>query len=141
MFNKILVPVDPSEVAFAARALETAAGLAAQSKGTVRVVAVMPIVGGYVTEFLPADFDVQAERQAEDAIRKAVAAGGLDAGRTELSIRTGSVYHEVVDEASEWGADLIVVTSHRPSMSTYLIGSNAAKIVRHAPCSVMVVRE
>ncbi|TPQ46867.1 universal stress protein UspA, partial [Prosthecomicrobium hirschii] len=35
----------------------------------------------------------------------------------------------------------IVVSSHRPSMATYLIGSNAAKIVRHAPCSVMVVRD
>jgi nucleotide-binding universal stress UspA family protein len=140
MFSKILVPVDPSEIEFAARAIETAAGLAAQSGGKVRLVAVMPVVGGYVTEFLPADFEVQAEKQAEEKIRQAAASKGLGPS-TELSIRSGSVYHEVVDEASEWGADLIVVSSHRPSMSTYLIGSNAAKIVRHAPCSVLVVRE
>jgi nucleotide-binding universal stress UspA family protein len=37
-------------------------------------------------------------------------------------------------------ADLIVIGSHHPNWSTYLIGSNATKIVRHALCSVLVVR-
>jgi nucleotide-binding universal stress UspA family protein len=46
----------------------------------------------------------------------------------------------VIDEAKESAVDLIVVTSHRPQMSTYLLGSNAAKIVRHATCSVLVLR-
>ena len=41
----------------------------------------------------------------------------------------------------EGGIDLIVMRSHRPKFSTYLLGSNAAHIVRHAPCSVFVVRE
>ena len=43
-------------------------------------------------------------------------------------------------EAEDWGADLIVVGSHRPTMATYLLGSNAKTIVRHAKCSVLVVR-
>lgn len=141
MFNKILVPVDPSETEFAGPAIETAAGLAKQSGGELRLVAVMPVVGGYVTEFLPADFEAQVERQTENKLKDLVAAAGVEAAKTSTTLRIGSVYHEVVDEASEWKADLIVVSSHRPSMATYLIGSNAAKIVRHAPCSVMVVRQ
>ncbi len=56
-------------------------------------------------------------------------------------VRLGSVYTEVIDEAKAWGADLIVISSHRPSMSTYFLGSNAAQIVRHAMCSVLVLRE
>jgi nucleotide-binding universal stress UspA family protein len=52
----------------------------------------------------------------------------------------GSVYNEVLKEADRMAADLIVVGSHRPTMSTYLLGSNAAAIVRHAKCSVLVVR-
>ena len=52
----------------------------------------------------------------------------------------GGVYHDVLQEAEKIGADLIVVGSHRPTMATYLIGSNAAAIVRHAKCSVLVVR-
>lgn len=44
----------------------------------------------------------------------------------------GTVYDQVLSEATEFNSDLIVVGSHRPSMSTYLLGSNAARIVRHA---------
>ncbi|MCC2654076.1 MAG: universal stress protein UspA, partial [Microvirga sp.] len=47
---------------------------------------------------------------------------------------------EVLDEAEQTGADLVVVGSHRPTMATYLLGSNASTIVRHAKCSVLVVR-
>jgi len=46
----------------------------------------------------------------------------------------------VLEEAEACKADLIVMGSHRPAMATYLLGSNAARIVRHAPCSVMVLR-
>ena len=42
--------------------------------------------------------------------------------------------------AKEIGADLIVMGSHRPELADYLLGANAAKVVRHADCSVMVVR-
>ena len=55
--------------------------------------------------------------------------------------RAGGIYHELLREACQWGADLIVVGSHRPVMSDYLLGSNAKTIVRHAQCSVLVVRE
>jgi hypothetical protein len=51
----------------------------------------------------------------------------------------GAVYNEVLAEAQKMGADLIVVGSHRPGMATYLLGSNASTIVRHAPSSVLVV--
>ena len=56
-------------------------------------------------------------------------------------VRTGGVYPEVLAEAQDWGADLIVIGSHRPAMSTYLLGSNAKTIVRHAKCSVLVLRD
>ena len=43
--------------------------------------------------------------------------------------------------AKEIGADLIVMTSHRPAMRTYFLGSNAGHVVRYAKCSVLVVRD
>jgi nucleotide-binding universal stress UspA family protein len=46
----------------------------------------------------------------------------------------------VLEEAKEFGADLVVMSSHDPGLRTYFIGSNAAQVVRHAHCSVMVVR-
>ena len=43
-------------------------------------------------------------------------------------------------EAAAIKADLIVMTSHRPAMRTYFLGSNAGHVVRYAKCSVLVVR-
>ena len=60
--------------------------------------------------------------------------------RVTGEVRVGGIYHEILAEAAEWGADLIVVGSHRPVVSDYLLGSNAKTIVRHAVCSVLVVR-
>ena len=63
-------------------------------------------------------------------------------GAQEWRLRApGGIYHELLQEASDWNADLVVVGSHRPVMSDYLLGSNAKTIVRHAQCSVLVVRE
>ena len=52
-----------------------------------------------------------------------------------------SIYAEILAVAEEAEADLIVVGSHRPAMKDYLLGTNAARVVRHARCSVLVARE
>jgi nucleotide-binding universal stress UspA family protein len=141
VFEKIVVPIDPDEVEFAESALAAAAELARPTGAAIRLVAVMPALNGYVAELLPADYTIALGRETDDRIHAAAARAGLAPTGYTLSLRTGSVYHEVIDEAVEWGADVIVVTSHRPAMKTYLLGSNAAKIVRHAPCSVLVLRD
>jgi nucleotide-binding universal stress UspA family protein len=52
-----------------------------------------------------------------------------------------SIYAENLGVAEEAGADLIVVGSHPPAMKDYLLGTNAARVVRHARCSVLVARD
>ena len=52
-----------------------------------------------------------------------------------------TIYTEILAFAEEVGGDLIVVGSHRPAMKDYLLGTNAARVVRHARCSVLVARE
>ena len=51
-----------------------------------------------------------------------------------------SIYAEILRAAEEAQADLVVVGSHRPAMKDYLLGTNAARVVRHARCSVLVAR-
>lgn len=140
MFKKIVVPIDPSEIEFAKPAIVAAADLAKQAEGDIHMVAVLPVMNGYVTELLPADYEVDLEKETEERVRALGIEAGIDPAKLTVCLRSGSVYHEVIDEATNWGADAIVVCSHRPQMSTYLLGSNAAKIVRHAPCSVLVLR-
>lgn len=65
---------------------------------------------------------------------------GIDASRISSVVRQGGIYHEILEEAAAIKADLIVMTSHRPAMKTYFLGSNAGHVVRYAKCSVLVVR-
>jgi len=139
MFKTILVPVDPAEPAFAQDALKTAVDLAKAYDADVRLLAVMANVQGYVADYLPEGFEKKATADTQAMIDKMADEVGMGE-KASGTVRHGSVYHEVIEEAGDCGADLVVMTSHKPSFSTYLIGSNAAHIVRHAPCSVMVLR-
>ena len=52
----------------------------------------------------------------------------------------GHVYRSILSFAEENGVTCIVMGSHKPGLSDYLIGSTAARVVRHARCSVHVHR-
>lgn len=140
MFKTILVPVDILDVDTARPALARATALAEVSGGTVRLVHVRSLVPLTYMEFVPSTFDEEQQRDAEDSLAKLAATVELPAERVSSVVRLGSVYAEVLEEAERTGADLVVIGSHRPSMATYLLGSNASTIVRHATCSVLVVR-
>jgi nucleotide-binding universal stress UspA family protein len=60
---------------------------------------------------------------------------------TRRIVTEGKIYREILNAARTIGADLIVMGSHHPELRDYLLGPNADKVVRHADCSVMVVRE
>ncbi len=140
MFKTILVPVDLAEVETSRPAIDRAVALADAAGGTIRLIYVRSIVPMASMEFMPVTFDAEDQGDAEARLAEVAAGVALPAERVSAAVRMGSVYHEVLSEAETIGADLVVVGSHRPSMSTYLLGSNAATIVRHAKSSVLVVR-
>ncbi len=141
MYKRIVLAVDLAEAASAPKGLVQALELAKMSGGELRLVNVQPVIPATFMEYVPADFDVEQAKRATDELDAILAAVDLPAGKKSAAARAGGIYHELLQEASEWGADLIVVGSHRPVMSDYLLGSNAKTIVRHAQCSVLVVRE
>jgi nucleotide-binding universal stress UspA family protein len=114
--------------------------MAKTSGGSVRLVNVLPMTPVMLAEYVPADFDVQQRKSAEEVMTIVAGECGLDAGRVSGTVRQGGIYHEVLEEAKAIGADLIVMSSHRPAMRTYFLGSNAGHVVRYAKCSVLVVR-
>jgi nucleotide-binding universal stress UspA family protein len=140
MYKSILVPIDLADIEVARPALDAAVELAGISDGHVRLVTVRSLMPVTYMEYVPPDFDVTAKAEAEKELTALAATLPLPKTRISAVVRIGSVYGEVLDEAKGCAADLIVVGSHRPSMATYLIGSNAKTIVRHATCSVLVVR-
>jgi nucleotide-binding universal stress UspA family protein len=140
MFKTILVPIDLGEVEAAKPAIDKAVELAESSGGALRLIYVRTIVPVTYMEFMPPAFDEEQQGQADAKLAEVAAGVALPTERVSTAVRLGSVYAEVLDEAEQTGADLIVVGSHRPTMATYLLGSNASTIVRHARCSVLVVR-
>jgi nucleotide-binding universal stress UspA family protein len=140
MFTNILVPVDIAEIDVAQPGLDKAVELAKASGAAVRLIHVRSPVPYAMNEYIPAEYYDSDEKASLTALRTLAAKLDLPQGRVSISSPFGSVYDEVLKEAAEFKADLIVVGSHRPNWSTYLIGSNAANIVRHALCSVLVVR-
>jgi nucleotide-binding universal stress UspA family protein len=113
---------------------------------TVRVIsAVHPYVPAAV-EFVPAAVTPQDIVQQQENHAKQITADAADRIRksglsVETMVRQGDPRTVIVDEANEWGANLIVVGSHgRTGLQRLLLGSVAQAVVAHAPCSVEVVR-
>jgi universal stress protein G len=140
MFKRILVPVDLAETELAKPAISAACAMARSTEGTVRLLNVMPMTPVMLAEYVPPDFEAQQKTASEEALAIIAQECGLAPGRVTSVVRQGGIYHEVLEEAKQLGADLIVMSSHRPAMKTYFLGSNAGHVVRYAKCSVLVLR-
>jgi universal stress protein F len=140
MFHRIVLAVDLADPAATPKGLDEALELVANSSGELRLVNVQPLLPATFMEYVPADFDEEQEKRAQTALDEVAAKVPIPKDRVSTAVLSGGVYHELLRDALEWRADLIVVGSHRPVMSDYLLGSNAKTIVRHAQCSVLVVR-
>jgi nucleotide-binding universal stress UspA family protein len=141
LYHKILTPIDLSEPAMTQKGIAASIEIAKIANAQIRLVYVQAITPMAFMEYAPADFDERLRESTEGELAKAVAQVEYPKELVSTALRFGAIYPEVLAEADSWGADLIVVGSHRPSMSTYLLGSNAKTIVRHAKCSVLVARD
>lgn len=129
MFRSILVPVDLDQPEAAAKALALARHVAPGAP--ITVVCVQPVVIDEAGT-PPSDY-----RPRLDAFLARHGGRGEPRGILRLG---GSISGEIRATAEEVGADLIVMASHAPHFTDYLIGSNAAHVTLHTPCSVLVVR-
>ncbi len=142
MYKKILLTVDLNEDASWKKALPTAVEYAKAFGADLHVATVLPDFGmPMVRGFFPDDFQEKAQTDVEDKLAafcdKHIPS---DIGAHSV-VRVGSVYEEILKLADEIACDLIVMASHRPELKDYLLGPNAARVVRHANCSVLVVRD
>jgi nucleotide-binding universal stress UspA family protein len=143
MYKQILVPIDLSDPELAKPAIANAVMMARQNDGTIRLVNVLPLTPVMLAEYVPPDFEVQQRKAAEDAIAIIAKETSLEPSRVSTTVRQGGIYQEILEEANNIHADLIVMSSHRPqrhAVRTYFLGSNAGHVVRYAKCSVLVVR-
>lgn len=106
--------------------------------GKVTLVHVIDEVPGYVAASIPKEHMSARRRDVQEQL-EAIAAEGAGM-KVECVVREGQPSAAILGAAKEAGGDLIMIASHKPGLSDYFIGSTAARIVRHAPISVLVTR-
>ncbi len=135
MYSNILVPVALDHDHKPIPALKVASTLLSKG-GLITALHVMEDLPGYVTQYLP---EGQRTHQLEDA-RAGLKAEVGDWPHITVEVILGHSGRTILDYAERHDTDCIVITSHRPGLQDYFLGSTAARIVRHAQCAVHVIR-
>lgn len=141
MLKNILVPIDLVQERSWRRALTFGVDQARHYGAQLHVVSVGDINLDMTTGLLPDDFKSKYRDQIEKRLAAVVRENVPDDIPVRRIVREGRVYREILEAAKQIGADLIIMASNRPAVRDYLLGSNAARVVRHANCSVWIVRE
>jgi len=136
MYKTILVPVDIAHIGEAPDELALAK-LNSGENCRVVLLNVVEDIPSWAAAQLPRgtlETTKQANRQQLERLVDSVDCP------VEIEVRLGHAYQVILTVAEEISADLIIVASHRPGFKDFYLGSTAAKVVRHAQCSVHVIR-
>ena len=140
MFKNLLVAVDLEDDTHIDDLLRVASDIANAQGAKAHLLHVIGAAPAVVSQFLPESYEKMAAEKIEKELAALAPKIDLAEGATAVSVRFGDVYQEILAHAANIGADLIIVASHKPNVSDYLLGTTAARVVRHATCSVFVVR-
>jgi nucleotide-binding universal stress UspA family protein len=142
MYKSILLPVDLGQESSWQKALPSAVDLARSYSAELHVLTVFPDFGmSMVSVNFPADFEKDNLAKVSEDLQAFVKQHVPEDITVTTHVAHGTIYSEIMAAADKMGCDLIVISSHRPEMRDYLIGPNAARVVRHAKQSVFVVRD
>lgn len=136
MYRRILVPVDITHKDRGREMIEVARSFANEA-AKITLLSVVEDVPSYVMVQLPESVLEDAKETAHQELAAIAAAAGVEA---EVETRRGRAHSAILAYAAETDADLIIIASHQPGLQHFLLGSTAAKVVRHATCSVLVLR-
>ncbi len=136
MYKNILIPVAFDHDTDVSKAIATARRL--QEDGTkITLVAVVEDIPSYVAEYAT----VKPLEHVQDELKDRLRAIAQGQNNFEVAVLSGKPGVAIPDLAEETNADLIVISSHRPGVEDYFLGSTASRVVRRAPCAVMVLRQ
>ncbi|KAE9631797.1 universal stress protein [Parasedimentitalea maritima] len=143
MSKSILCAVDLGNAETDNRVLVQAAKLAEQDGAQLDVVTVLPDFGeSWVSGFFEEHHHEKAVKETSIRLREVCeqAVGAERNVKIRHLVATGTAYQEILKTAKTAKSDLIVIGAHKPDLQDYLLGPNAARVVRHSSCSVFVVR-
>lgn len=134
MYGNILIPVAFDHEDQIKKALTVARRLA-EDRARITLLHVIEAIPGYAQQYVSAEMRDRARAEAQARLTALAVEIGAEAVVVE-----GHPGRTILDDAERSQVDCIVIASHRPGMADYVLGSTAARVVRHAQCSVHVVR-
>ncbi len=144
MYKKILFPIDISDEESCAAAFPAVLGLVESSGAELTVMTVVPDYGiNMLQQYFPKGWLEEIISKATNDLHRIVEKYRPAGMRINEVIGRGAVYESILDTAeSKIDADLIAMysSSNRPGERDYLLGPNAAKVVRHSKKSVLIIR-
>lgn len=135
MYQHILVPVSFEDNPNVTQAVALARKLLSKG-GRITLLHVMEQIPAYAVNYVPEGF----HDEAKSAIVASMADMAGDMEDLRCIVVEGHSGRTILDWAGQNATDMIVIASHRPGLQDYFLGSTAAQVVRHAQCSVHVVR-
>jgi len=137
-FSRILCPVDFDDNSM--QALDTAANLARENKGTIFVLHVVPII--IEPTGMPVYVDLyKGQEEAAQAKLLEIAHKRLGGIKYELLIHTGEPAGSILNAEKKVDADVVVMATHgRRGFKRFLLGSIAEVVLRESTCPVLTVR-
>lgn len=140
--KSVLVPLDFS--ASSLKALDYAVAFARQFKAKLTLVHVVEPIA---TPDFAASFPLGVENDrsmeaAKEKLESVLKSARVPAASVEkLLVRFGRSFHEIADAARTLKVDLIIISTHGyTGLKHVILGSTTERVVRHAPCPVLVVR-
>lgn len=136
MYKTILIPIDLAHKEKAMNMVKIAKCLGG-GEGKMVFVNVVEEIPAYVAAQLPEGTMDATKKQALKELQELAEELGVS---PKIAVRIGHAPSAILTEAEEEGAEVIVIASHRPGLQDYLLGSTAARVVRHATIPVFVER-
>jgi nucleotide-binding universal stress UspA family protein len=141
MYKKIILPIDINAQNSWDVCFPHVVDLAKAFDAKIYVMTVIPDYGmSLVQQYFPKGWVKDIVTKSKVELLKIIEKHIPSEIATESIVEQGAVYQCIIDKAHELEADLIVIPAHRPELRDYLLGPNAAKVVRHATISVLVLR-
>lgn len=143
MTGPVLCAIDISDSTSDGAVLVAAQQMADLAGVTLDVVTVVPDYGkSMVGSFFESDHHAKVVDTAKATLEATVidVLGAEANSKIRHVVATGTAYEEVLKMAETTKPSLIVIGAHKPDFKDYLLGPNAARVVRHSNCSVYVVR-
>ncbi len=141
MFNEILIPVDLAHEAQLPQLVLAARKLLNIPQGRISLLFVDESQIHRATyPFLNDDTFKQHKIVCQGRLKSLLCQFVAEAQHGRCVTRRGAVYEQILEESRKQKSNAIVMMAGTPGLSNYFLGSNAEKVVRHADCSVFVLR-